>query len=57
MLEEIDRMTNLVDTLLRLSQGDAGTIRLSRGTLDLGELAREVTVSLGILAEERDSER
>jgi heavy metal sensor kinase len=54
MLEEVDRMTNLVDTLLRLSHGDAGTICLSREPLDLGQLAREVTSSLGILAEERN---
>ena len=47
-------MTNLVDTLLRLSRGDADTIRLSRGPVDLGQLAREVAGSLGILAEERD---
>ena len=42
MLEEIDRMTSLVDTLLRLSQGDADTIRLSREPLDLGQLMSEV---------------
>ncbi len=54
MLEEVDRMTNLVDTLLRLSRGDAGTIRLAREPLDLGQLAREVASSLGILAEERN---
>src|SRR4029450_5201645 len=30
MLEELDRLTHLVDTLLRLSHGDAGTIRLAR---------------------------
>jgi heavy metal sensor kinase len=54
MLEEVDRMTNLVDTLLRLSHGDANTIRLSREPLDLGQLAREVASSLGILAEERN---
>lgn len=53
MLEEVDRMSNLVDTLLRLSHGDAGTIRLSRASFDLGQLAREVAASLGILAEER----
>jgi len=53
MLEEIDRMTHLVDTLLRLSHGDAGTIRLSRQPLDLGQLARGVASSLAILAEER----
>ena len=53
MLEEIDRLTNLVDTLLRLSYGDAGTVRLSREAIDLGQLARDVVSSLGILAEER----
>ncbi len=54
MLEEIDRMTSLIDTLLRLSRTDAGGIRLSRERLDLGQLAREVAASLGILAEERN---
>jgi heavy metal sensor kinase len=53
MLEEVDRLTRLVDTLLRLSRGDAGTIRLDREVVDLGQLAREVTSSLGVLAEER----
>jgi heavy metal sensor kinase len=54
MLEEIDRMSGLVDTLLRLSHGDAGAIRLSREPLDVGQLARDVSSSLGILAEERN---
>jgi len=54
MLEEVDRLTNLVDTLLRLSHGDAGTVRLARERVDLGQLAREVVASLGILAEERN---
>jgi heavy metal sensor kinase len=54
MLEEIDRMSSLVDTLLRLSHGDAGTIRLSREAVDLAQLARDVAASLGILAEERN---
>ena len=53
MLEEIDRLTTLVDTLLRLSHGDAGTVHLSREPLDLGQLTREVAASLGLLAEER----
>jgi signal transduction histidine kinase len=53
MLEEVDRLTTLVDTLLRLSHGDAGTIRLVRERLDLGELASEIVSSLRILAEER----
>ena len=54
MLEEVDRLTSLVDTLLRLSHGDAGTVRLSRESVDLGQLTLDVVSSLGILAEERN---
>ena len=54
MLEEVDRMSNLVDTLLRLSHGDAGTIRLTCERVDLGQLAQDAAASLGILAEERN---
>jgi heavy metal sensor kinase len=53
MLEEVDRLTRLVDALLRLSRGDAGTVRLSPEVLDLADLARDITASLGILADER----
>ena len=53
MLEEVDRLTRLVDSLLQLSRGDAGTMRLSREAVDFGQLARDVVASLGILAEER----
>jgi heavy metal sensor kinase len=53
MLEEVDRLTGLVDTLLRLSYGDAGTVRLSRTSIDIGDLTTEVIASLTILAEER----
>ena len=56
MLEEADRLTTLVDTLLRLSHGDAQTVRLSREPADLGPLAREVVSSLSILAEERQQQ-
>jgi heavy metal sensor kinase len=54
MLEEVDRLTSLVDTLLRLSHADAGTVRLVRSTVDVAELARDVVSSLGVLAEERN---
>jgi heavy metal sensor kinase len=54
MLEEVDRLTTLVDTLLRLSHADAGTIRLSREVLDLGPIVSDLTASLAMLAEERD---
>jgi heavy metal sensor kinase len=53
MLEDVDRLTRLVETLLQLSRGDAGTVRLSPESLDLSDLARDVAMSLAILAEER----
>lgn len=53
MLEEVDRLTRLVDTLLRLSRGDAGTVKLSPEPVGLADLAREVSSSLQVLAEER----
>jgi len=53
MLEEVDRLTRMVDTLLRLSRGDAGTVRLAPESLDLAELARDVVSSLAILADDR----
>jgi len=53
MLEEVDRLTRLVDTLLRLARGDAGTVRLTREVLDLADVAREVAAALGVLAEDR----
>ncbi len=54
MLEEVDRLTHLVDTLLRLSYGDAGTVRLAREHVDAGQLTREAVSSLAVLAEERN---
>jgi heavy metal sensor kinase len=53
ILEEADRLTRLVDTLLQLSRGDAGTVRLAREAVDLGEVARDVASALGILADDR----
>ena len=53
MLEEVDHLTRLVDTLLQLARGDAGTVRLSPERVDLADLARGVITSLGVLAEER----
>src|SRR5436190_7014769 len=56
MLEEVDRLTHLVDTLLRLSHGDAGTVRLVREPVDLGLMTPDVASSLALLAEERGQE-
>jgi heavy metal sensor kinase len=53
MLEETDRLTRLVDSLLMLSRADAGTLRLEPESFDLSDLAREVASFLGVLAEEK----
>ena len=54
MLEEVDRLTRLVDTLLRLSRGDAGhRAPVAESPSISADLARDVASSLAILAEER----
>jgi heavy metal sensor kinase len=53
MLEEVDRVTTLVDSLLRLSHADAGTVRLVRSSVDLRQLTHDVVTSLSILADEK----
>jgi len=53
ILEEADRLTVLVDTLLSLSRADAGEVPLHREEVDLLALARDVTGHLGVLAEEK----
>lgn len=54
MLEEVDRLTRLVESLLELSRADAGPLALRPAPLDLGALAPEVADQLAVLAEERD---
>jgi len=56
MLEEVDRLTRLVDTLLRLSRADAGAVPLRRKPLDLGQLVGDAASSLAVLAEERNQQ-
>lgn len=53
MLEEVDRLANLVDRLLTLSRAETGQATLSVDTIDLAELAEDVTTHLGVLAEEK----
>ena len=52
MLEEVDRLTHLVGSLLTLSRADAGTV-VNRRTLNLLELTRDAAGLLEILAEEK----
>ena len=53
MLEEVDRLTNLADSLLTLTRADSGKIELKRQAVDLGELAAAVADQLRVLAEEK----
>lgn len=54
MLEEVNRLTRLIDELLMISRGDAGAIRLNYAAVDVFELARETVALLEPLAEEKD---
>jgi len=53
MLEETDRLTKLVDSLLLLSRADARTVPLNKEKTDLALLATEVSDCLQVLAEEK----
>jgi heavy metal sensor kinase len=53
MLEEVDGLTRLVDTLLALSRADAGQVRLAREPVDLTGLAQNVVQHLTDLAEDK----
>ena len=53
MLEETDRLTRLVDSLLTLSRADAGHIQVQRTDISLLGLAQEAISLVEILAEEK----
>ncbi len=53
MLEEVDRLTRLVENLLTLTRGESGRVVVGSDVVDLGELATNVSDSLHVLAEEK----
>jgi heavy metal sensor kinase len=53
VLEEADRLTTLIDSLLLLSRADAGKVLLDRSPIGLCALAVEVVSDLEVLAEEK----
>jgi heavy metal sensor kinase len=53
MLEEVNRLTHLVDSLLILARADSGRVPLQRSEVGLLELATESAVLLEVLAEEK----
>jgi heavy metal sensor kinase len=56
MLEEVDRLTRLVDSLLILTRAESGKILLVPEMLDLGGLAGQVIDQLRVLADEKQQE-
>jgi heavy metal sensor kinase len=53
MLEEVDRLSQLVDRLLTLSRTGTQHASFSLDTVDLAALAEDVVSQLGVLAEEK----
>jgi heavy metal sensor kinase len=53
MLEEVDRLTRLVESLLILTRADSGKFQLTPETLDLGALAGNVIDQVRVLADEK----
>jgi heavy metal sensor kinase len=53
MLEETNRLTKLVDSLLTMSRADSGQVHVNRSAVNLLDLARESAGLLEILAEEK----
>jgi signal transduction histidine kinase len=56
MLEEVDRLTRLVESLLILTRADSGKVQLAAEALDLGGLAGHVIDQLRVLADEKHQE-
>ena len=53
MLEEVDRLTSLVDRLLTLSRAETGESRLQVEEIDLRALGENAAAHLAVLAEEK----
>jgi heavy metal sensor kinase len=53
MLEEVDRLTRLVDTMLLLSRAEAGYIPVTREPTDISAVAADVAAQLDVLADEK----
>jgi len=53
MLEEVDRLTRLAESLLALSRADAGHIQLLREDISLVRMGKEASSVVEVLAEEK----
>ncbi len=53
MLEEVNRMTRTVESLLAISRADAGQVRLQISDFNVSELVKEAVALVDVLAEEK----
>jgi heavy metal sensor kinase len=53
MLEEVNRLTSLVDSLLTISRADAGSLQLQLARIIVMDLAREAVALFEVMAEEK----
>ena len=53
MLEDVDRLTTVIDRLLAMARAEAGQLASSREAVDLWDLAEGVAGELRVLAEEK----
>jgi signal transduction histidine kinase len=53
MLEEVARLTSIIDTLLTIAHADSGEIKLQRTVFPLMEIVEESVGIVGVLAEEK----
>ncbi len=56
LLEEVDRLSKIVESLLVLSRLDAGELSSERVRFDLGELAATTAEQISLLAQDKDVE-
>jgi heavy metal sensor kinase len=53
MLEEVARLTAMIDTLLTIAHADSGEVKLHRASFTLNELVQESVTVVGVLAEDK----
>jgi heavy metal sensor kinase len=53
MLEEVARLTAMIDTLLTIAHADSGAVKLHRTTFKLNDLVQESISVVGVLAEDK----
>jgi signal transduction histidine kinase len=54
MLEEVGKLTAMIDTLLTIAHADSGAIQLQQTTFALMDLVQEAVAVVGVLAEDKE---